>query len=287
MSEINPVFMRFFVPIIETLKELGGSGTPTEVIDLCIDKLNISDEEQEETIKDGSSKIRNQAQWARLYLVKGGYISASERGIWSLTEKALKDEFTEEDAIEIIREQRKEYRESKKKKSKQKKLPKEDQIIEDNEDEIELLDVLLNLPPAGFERICQRLLRESGFQEVKVTGRSGDGGIDGYGILEVNPLVSFNVLFQCKRYKGSVSPSQVRDFRGAMLGRADKGIILTTGTFTNEAKKEARRDGAPPIELVDGNKLVEMFQKLNLGVKPKIVYEINNDFFKEFMINTK
>ena len=108
-----------------------------------------------------------------------------------------------------------------------------------------LLDLIKSLSPGGFERLSQRLLRESGFQHVSVTGKSGDGGIDGIGTLQVNPFVSFNVLFQCKRYQGAVTPAQVRDFRGAMMGRADKGLIITTGTFTLEAKKEARRDGVP------------------------------------------
>jgi restriction system protein len=89
-----------------------------------------------------------------------------------------------------------------------------------------------------------------------VTGRPNDGGIDGIGILQVNPFVTFKVLFQCKRYKGSVSRAQVGDFRNAMIGRAEKGIILTTGTFTTEARREAERDGAPPVELIDGEKLV-------------------------------
>jgi len=117
---------------------------------------------------------------------------------------------------------------------------------------------------------------------VAVTGRSGDNGIDGHGILELNPFVTFKVLFQCKRYTGSVTPSQIRDFRGAMEGRADKGIILTTGTFTQEAKREARRDGARPIELVDGDKLVAMFEKLDLGLRPKSSFEVDDSFFEEF-----
>jgi restriction system protein len=132
-----------------------------------------------------------------------------------------------------------------------------------------LLDLIKSLSPGGFERLSQRLLRESGFQHVSVTGKSGDGGIDGIGTLQMNPFVSFNVLFQCKRYQGAVTPSQVRDFRGAMMGRAEKGLIITTGTFTLEAKKEARRDGVPPIELVDGDILVDMFEKLELGLIPK------------------
>lgn len=138
------------------------------------------------------------------------------------------------------------------------------------------------MPPGGFERLTQRLLRESGFQQVTVTGKSGEGGIDGIGTLKVNPFVSFNMLFQCKRYQGAVTPSQVSDFRGAMMGRADKGLIITTGTFTLDAKKEARRNGVPPIELVDGDTLVEMFEQHELGLIPKRSYEIDEMFFHEY-----
>jgi restriction system protein len=146
-----------------------------------------------------------------------------------------------------------------------------------------LLKKIMTVSPEGFERLCQRLLRESGFESVTVTGRSGDGGLDGHGVLQINAFVSFKVLFQCKRYSsGSVSPSQVRDFRGAMQGRADKGIILTTGTFTSEAKKEAVRDGVPPIELVDGEKLLDMFETLELGLKPKKAYDVDEKFFDDF-----
>jgi restriction system protein len=144
------------------------------------------------------------------------------------------------------------------------------------------LELLLELPPAGFERLSQRLLREAGFTQVVVTGQSGDGGIDGHGTLQINPLVSFKVLFQCKRYTKSVSPSHVRDFRGAMAGRADKGIIITTGTFTAEARRDATRDGVPPIELIDGEKLLDMLENLELGLKPITTYELDHVFFNEF-----
>jgi restriction system protein len=141
---------------------------------------------------------------------------------------------------------------------------------------------LRNLPAAGFERFARRLLRESDFEEVTVTGRSGDGGIDGVGILQVNALVSFKVLFQRKKYSGAVTAGHVRDFRGAMQGRADKGIILTTGTFTADVKREAVRDGVPPIELVDAEKLVPMLEKLELGLRPVKAFTIDEGFFEEF-----
>ncbi|RPH90635.1 MAG: restriction endonuclease, partial [Calditrichaeota bacterium] len=155
----------------------------------------------------------------------------------------------------------------------------------EKEKSLNLLEVLQNLTPSGFERASRELLREHGFENVVVTGRSHDGGIDGYGILELNPFVSFKVLFQCKRYKDkrAVTRAQVGDFRNAMIGRAEKGIIITTGTFTNEAMKEANRDGAPQIELVDGSKLVDMFEKVELGLQPKVVYEVDMNYFKKFM----
>ena len=154
--------------------------------------------------------------------------------------------------------------------------------IEELEYKRELLELLTSLPSGGFERVCQMLLRASGFKKVDVTGKSGDGGIDGVGILEMNPLVSLKVIFQAKRYKDAVSSSQVRDFRGAMQGRAEKAIFITTGRFTQDAKKEAIREGVPPIELVDGDKLVELFEQRELGLKRKIIYEIDRDFFDDY-----
>lgn len=133
-----------------------------------------------------------------------------------------------------------------------------------------LLKRLQSIEPAAFERLSQRMLRESGFTKVEVTGQSGDGGIDGVGVLRVN-LISFQVLFQCKRWKGSVGSGVVRDFRGAMQGRADKGLIITTGTFTPEARKEATRDGAPAIDLIDGDLLCDLLKEHKLGVKTRAV----------------
>jgi restriction system protein len=150
--------------------------------------------------------------------------------------------------------------------------------------EQELLEVLLEMDPSAFERLTQRLLRESGFTQVEVTGRSGDGGIDGKGIMRLGGLFSFHVFFQCKRYQGSVSSGHVRDFRGAMTGRADKGMIITTSSFTKAASKEATRDGAPPIDLIDGDQLVQLLKQLSLGVSTKVVKEeeikIDTDWFE-------
>ncbi|RJR21401.1 MAG: restriction endonuclease [Desulfobacteraceae bacterium] len=280
----GPEFIRFFKPVLEALKESGGSGTAAEIIDQAIEKMNISEKEQEATNKNGQSRVRNQVNWARLYLVQAGYLGSSKRGIWSLTEKGMSLDLVSFDVLGTFKHVQETFRGEKKTKIKAEPFEKEagEHDIEPEDHREKLLNIIKSLPPGGFERLSQRLLRESGFQQVAVTGRSGDGGIDGMGILQVNPFVSFNVLFQCKRYQGAVTPSQVRDFRGAMMGRADKGIIITTGTFTLDAKKEARRDGVPPIELVDGDLLVEMFERLELGLSPRKTYDVDERFFDEF-----
>jgi restriction system protein len=282
----GPEFIRFFKPIIEVLKETGGSGTVSEVIDRVIEKMKIPESEQEVTLKGGQSRVRNQIQWARFYLVQAGLIDSSKRGIWSLTDKGLSTETrdTSFDVFDTFKTIHKSFEKPKKLKDKKIRTigEAEEEEIEPPDHRTNLLNLIKSLPPNGFERLSQRLLRESGFQKVVVTGKTGDGGIDGVGILQVNPFVSFNVLFQCKRYQGAVTPSQIRDFRGAMMGRADKGIIITTGTFTLEAKKEARRDGAPPIELVDGDTLVQMFEQLQLGLIPRTTYDVDEKFFDDF-----
>jgi restriction system protein len=255
----GPKFVQYFQPVIDALIDLGGSGKPSEVTELIAENLNITEEEQSQQIASGASRFGNYVNWARFYLAKADYIDSSTRGVWSLTEKGRNVKLSNSEALKLFQEVHKQFSADRKKKKTKSLGDNEDKndisdelLDEKNDHRVILLSKLMTISPSGFERLCQRLLRESGFESVTITGRSGDGGLDGIGVLQVNALVSFKVLFQCKRYSGSVSPSQVRDFRGAMMGRADKGIILTTGTFTSDAKKEAVRDGVPPIELVDG-----------------------------------
>lgn len=279
-------FVQWFGPLLDALRALGGSGTPDEVVDQIAATLKIPDKQLNETLPSGELRFRNQVAWARFYLVREGLLDSSRRGVWSLTERGRLSFLSYKDARAMFLKWVKLFAEERKKRKGETELAENqvaDAIGAPSDDYREnILNVLRSLPPDGFERLSQRLLRESGFTQVTVSGRSGDGGIDGYGILQLNPLVSFRVLFQCKKYSGTVSPSNVRDFRGAMTGRADKGIIITTGTFTAEARREASRDGAPPIELIDGEKLIDMLQKLELGLKPITVYEIEEKFFEEF-----
>jgi restriction system protein len=283
LKKKGPEFIKYIQPIIETLKELGGSGNSSEVVDIVIEKMNISEEELEVVTKTGVPRIKNQIHWARMYLVHAEFIDSSKRGVWSLTEDGLKLKIeNHSDVYKIFKRAQEKQAQLKNKEEQANNTLSEDEEDYEVNYRDELLKILQNLPPDGFERICQRLLRESGFKKVIVTGKSGDGGIDGEGILEINPLMSFKVLFQSKRYQGSVSSPQIKDFRGAMTGRADKGIIITTGRFTQDAKKEAIRDGAPPIELVDGDAILDLFEQNQLGLKPKMTFEIDHSFFDDY-----
>jgi len=278
-----PKYDQLFQPVLDALKDLGGSAKPAEVHEHLAKALQIPDQALEVTTKNGIPLFFNRIQWARFYLVKTGYIDSSKRGVWSITEKGRTARVDDDERQHIVDDVSRAAAD----KTTAKKRQKQEDIevspdAEDTDYRQQLLDVLQGMPPEAFERLSQRLLRESGFEQVIVTGRSGDGGIDGHGVLQLNAFVSFRVLFQCKRYRGSVGAPVVRDFRGAMAGRADKGIIISTGSFTQEARREATRDGVPPIELVDGNTLVSLFEDLELGLIPRQTFELDRDFFVGF-----
>lgn len=280
-------FVRWMGPLLDVLRELGGSASPREASDAIAEKLHLNAETRNALTKTGQERFHNQVQWARQYLVWEGYIDAGRRGVWALTPNGWKTSIDVEEGHRIFLKWVAHH--SARRKSKEDPIEQvASQISDETPPEIgiaqNLLDVLRGLSPSGFERICQRLLREAGFDKVEVTGRSGDGGIDGIGVLQINPLVSFRVVFQCKKWSGSgsIPPKEIRDLRGAMDGRAEKGIFIATGTFSAQARAEAECPGATPIELVDGDKLIGMFESLELGVRPKTVFEIDYPFFESF-----
>jgi len=279
-------FYRFCGPILDALRELGGSGAPGEVAQRIAQNEKIPDEALNEVLASVQTRFYNQVHWARQYLVWEGLLESSKRGVWSLSERGLNMHLSFEQSREICLKWiriNQEKRADKNEPATPTVEPTDEPPASEFRDyRSQLINTLLKLPPSGFERLAQRILRESGFVQVVVTGSSGDGGIDGHGTLQINPLVSFKVLFQCKRYTKAVSSPDVRNFRGAMAGRADKGIIITTGTFTAEARREASRDGVPPIELIDGEKLIDMLQDLELGLKPVTTFEIDDGLFNEF-----
>ena len=259
-----PTFDLFMNPVIQALKALGGSGTNEEINSRVIEILDLPDSVTEilhNPARGTQTEVEYRLHWARTFLKKFGAIENSSRGVWALTAKGRELDRIDPTAVkQFVRTQQR----------KESSSVQEDDFDEESKEKLswkeEALNAILEMEPSAFERLAQRLLRESGFVQVEVTGRSGDGGVDGKGIMRLAGLLSFHVIFQCKRYRGSVTPNQIRDFRGAMVGRADKGLFITTGSFTKDAIREATRDGAPAIDLVDGDQLVEKLQELSLGM---------------------
>ena len=280
-----PSFEEYCVPTVRVLKERGGSATIEELEQGVAEAMALSDDIVNVPHGDGPrSQFQYELAWVRTYLKKVGYLENSERAVWRLTQDGLAA--SDEDLRDVPRKVRAEDRQARLAREARHEAAPAGPLDAEASGEAEmpwkerLLESLLSIEPAAFERLCQRLLRESGFIKVEVTGRTGDGGIDGIGVLRMQ-LVSFQVLFQSKRWRGSVGANVVRDFRGAMVGRADKGLIITTGTFTADARREATRDGAPALDLVDGDMLSDLLKQLGLGVKVRMVEEVElvPDFF--------
>ena len=249
-------------PVVQALQELAGSASVEEITTRVISILKIPDEvaSQPYITKRGNSDPRTKLEydlaWTRTYLKQLGVLDNSARGVWVLTGTPYTPQLAAKAGV----------------------LPTK---IEPDWREIVSEHLVSSLSPAAFERLIQRVLRETGFVQVEVTGKSGDGGIDGRGIAKINGILSFHVVFQCKRYRGSVGAPEIRDFRGAMQGRADKGLFITTGYFSREAIKEANRDGAAAIDLVDGEKLAEKLKELGLGINIELVEKVtlNEEWF--------
>ena len=287
-SESLPNLPGMMLATVEALKDLGGSATIQELDERVIELEGVTEAEQAFQMKNAENRprVNYYLAWARTYLKRGNAVANSSRGVWALTESgSAVDCIAQTKAIydKVNLEERQKAR-AKRQANKDTKAPIEETASEgpDVPDDwkSELLAVVGKMHPSAFERLSQRLLREAGFTKVEVRGKSGDGGIDGLGILRVN-LVSFQVYFQCKRWIGSVGSKEIRDFRGAVQGRADKGLFITTGHFTSQASDEATRDGAIAIDLIDGDRLCELLKENKLGVDTTMIERItiNPDWF--------
>lgn len=283
MTELfNYKFNDLYNPTLSALHHLGGSASVGEIEDYVIELLKLSEEQISEIHRGTTTKLNYRLRWARNYLKNFGLLENSERGVWILTSKGLKTETVDPKIVgQKVREINKKKRKEKQSDSDLIELATETSSEFEEENEItwkdELLQKIKGISPTSFERLCQRILRELGFQNVEVTGKPNDGGIDGKGILQLGGILSFHVVFQAKRYKETVSSSVIRDFRGSMSANVDKGLIITTGRFTREARKEAQRDGALTIDLIDGDSLAEKLKELRLGVQIELVEKVNVD----------
>lgn len=280
-----PNYHELMWPALQATKELGGSATVSEMNEHVVESAGITEDQQAVPHKDGRmSEVEYRLHWARTHLKGIGALENSARGVWAVTDRGRS--MSEPEMRAANKAWRNTFRDRRAAQRSQAEAAGEDEEGEaDGNWADQLVARLLQLSPEGFERLAQRMLREAGFTNVTVTGKSGDGGIDGMGTYRLS-LVSFPVYFQCKRYKGTVSAGTVRDFRGAMAGRGEKGLLITTGSFTRDAQAEAARDGAPPVELIDGDRLCDLLKQYGLGVEVRTRVEedvfVNASFFDEY-----
>ena len=283
MPEANqiPPYSDLFNPTMAAIRAMGGSATIAEIEIQVIKDLDLSDAAVQELSGNGQTVLYRRLAWARDRLKINGLIDLSSRGVWSFTPKGTTTKTV--DPNEVIQVYNENYRNRQQERSvgKPTSVPESDDDLPPDSDSwrAALLETLRNIPPDAFERLCSRLLRESGFVEVEVTGRPGDGGIDGRGVVRLAGLINFSVAFQCKRYSGSVGPGEVNAFRGSVQGEADRGLLLTTGTFTRSARQTATRPGAIPIDLIDGELLLDKLKELGLGVSTRTVVDVDTDWF--------
>ena len=285
-------FIKWFGPILDALRALGGSAKPREIVEWIGTTYEIPDEVLNARYeKSGLLKFQNQISWARQYLVWEELLDSSKHGVWALTPKGWNSTLNEKESHEIFLKWVAIFQDFREKneslESDTKKVVTVQEITESEEGQHlispSLLEVLQSISAIGFEHLCGRLLKEYNFEDIEITQRSHDGGIDGYATLKLNPFVSLSVAFQCKRYQGTVPTEKVHAFTGAIMHSnrsVDKLLMITTGNFAKSALENGKANNK--LELIDGEKLVEMFENVELGVIPKTVYEPDMKFFEQF-----
>ena len=285
-------FIKWFGPVLDALRSLGGSAKPREITSWIAKKKHLPENLLSVRYeKSGVLKFQNQVAWARQYLIWEELLEPSKHGVWTLTKKGWQTKLTEEQSHDIFIRWVKIFQEIRDKKVKENVESEAQQTIEEQEEmtpeytekKIKLIEILQSLSPTGFEHICGRLLREYDFEDIEITQRSHDGGIDGYATLKINPFVNLSVFFQCKKYNGTVPTEKVQAFIGVMETNkrsVEKGIFLTTGSFSKAAFNIEKAN--IKLELIDGDKLVEMFENKELGVKPKTIFEPDLKFFEQY-----
>lgn len=271
-----PGYKHFFKPVLMALHELGGSGSNDEIYDKIVKSEKLPEEVVDTMHSYMVSELEYKLGWTRTYLKNYGLIENSKQCVWSLTSKGVAVVASGNiDPDEIVR-----FTNQKHCKDKCVDVSSDDVPAEEKKDWREqIADILQKMNPYAFEKLAQRLLRECGFTEVHVTQKSGDGGIDGVGKLKIKGIFSFNVAFQCKRYKGQVGAPEIRDFRGSLGTNIEKGVLITTGAFTRAAKEEASSEGKRLIDLMDGEEFINKLAEYNIGLKQIMSYEVDEDFF--------
>lgn len=277
-----------YIPrILAALRQMDGIAKAAAVKEAVVATMAEQHVRVDETqLQSGQTKYLNDMQWARMYLVNAELlepVAVAGHGVWKLTDKGWQVRLDAQTALDIYNATAKKT----KKVTDTTPAPDDDgqpELIQSWE--AQLKNILTSLPHEGFERLCAQIMTKNGLHATKVTGQSGDGGIDGEGLmaLDKSGLVSVRVAWQCKRFKeGPIRAGMIRDFRGALDHATNHGIVFATCAFTADAVQDAAMPGKKLIRLVDLKALIDMLGEMELGVKTADSgKEIDGAFFKPY-----
>jgi restriction system protein len=269
-----PTQKQIEVPLLQVLAQLGGAAKPQQVYPRVAEFFpELTKEDLDERLPSNSTTVKwwNLVQWARQRLVEDGGIDGSTRGVWKLTDKgrgmlgsAAPNHVKTEAVAQRVHANLK------------------DLVYENRQAMVKRIITELNgLTPGGFEHFCLSLLEGLGYESVMVTGKSGDGGIDGYGDYRQG-IVKIKSAFQAKRWKQTpVGRPEIDKFRGAIQGDYDHGLFLTTNTITKDAQQASVKKGAITVLLLDGNAIANHMISSGIGVRkePVFLMDVDDDFF--------
>jgi len=286
-KHICPGYTHFLNPTLKAIDELGGSGTNGEIHDKIVEDLKLSDEVVDEMHPSSTvmTELEYQLAWARTYLKIGGYLESGKRSVWSLS--TMGKEAVLEGGVDskaLVKKVNKATAAKRKKGKESSDAEAEEQFSKTERQtwKERLGEILHAMDPFAFERLTQYLLRECGFNDVRVTKKSGDGGIDGTATLKLEGIFSFHVAFQCKRYQGVVGAEIVRNFRGSLDQNIEKGVLITTGRFSKSAVEEAIAPSKKQIDLMDGNEFMNKLAECGIGLEERKDYVVDEKFYADW-----
>lgn len=289
-----PEVVRFIPRILATLREMNGVAKAGAVKAAVVQAISEAGEPvNDQMLSSGVPKYQNDIYWARMYLVNAGLLEPSKvagHGVWKLTQGGWLSPLDMSTAAAIYYKTASSSSQgSKNKDEADLPAPSGDDHQQDLEGtvnwQVQLKAVLWSLSDQGFEHLCAAIMTANGLDQIKVTGKSGDKGIDGMGLMYLDDagLISIRVAWQCKRYTNTtVGSAEVRNFRGSLDHKTDHGIIFSTSTFTAEAMKESVALGKAPVRLVPLDELIEMLRKLKLGVVSEPEPAVVDAFFEQY-----
>jgi restriction system protein len=300
-----PDYQTVMLPLIETLAD-GRERTMRELTDLLAVQFDLTDQEREEPLPSGQQSVfTNRVAWAKTHLKYAGLLENPARGRVQISELGRQVLREKPESINVkLLKRFSSYRDfvSRSAPGRQ-EIPESIAAVEDRRTPLELIDTsfqslrkatteellsrLKQCSPGFFESVVVRLLLAMGYGGVaghgSVTGKSGDGGIDG--VIKQDKLGLDVVCIQAKRWEGPVGRPVIQGFAGSMdYIRAKKGVILTTSTFTKEARDFVERIEGKKVVLIDGDELADLMIEHRLGVVTVKTYElreVSNDFFDE------